>query len=303
MSAGQIPCQKARPTCTHDTHFLASAGSVGTILPNSPSHVYTRDAISDGSPSASSDCRVSFDSQRRGRERRLRSRLPHDASPKRSATAPSERLSVPRPSTCPLLYIKVKTMAVTSRRERFPAGGVPARAGPTWHSPRRGTRARRKPPRPVAAASRCEHSHREAAAIRRRLGGLMAGDSRYEHSLREFAAKVQGLIGFRLRLRPGVGPPCQREPDMCARFGSSLPIGPSERITDLVRRGRPGGTADASSIPRLRFPAMGGTARGPGGAGFRQDHGEPRPMCARKRLAAGGRCRVPHPYLLPLRRF
>lgn len=227
MSAGQIPCQKSHPVCTHDAHFLASEGSVGTTLPNSPSHVYTRDTISDGNPSSSSDCRVSFVSQRRGRERRLRSRLPHDASPKWSAAAPSERLSVPRPSTCPLLYIKVKTMAVTSRCERFPAGGEPAQAGPTWHSPRRGTRARRKPPRPVAAASRCEHSRREAAAIRKRLGGLMAGDSRYEHSLQKFAAKVQCLIGIQLGLTPDVGSPVSGGP-VCV-LASGAPCQPACR--------------------------------------------------------------------------
>lgn len=115
-------------------------------------------------------------------------------------------------------------VAAKSRCERSLAGGEPAWVGLTWHSPRWEDSSEAMASRPVAATSRCEHSHREAAAIRRRLGGLMAGDSRYEHSLREFAAMVQGLIGFRLRLRPGVRPPASGSPICVLTSGVSCQL-------------------------------------------------------------------------------
>jgi hypothetical protein len=92
-------------------------------------------------------------------------------------------------------------VAAKSRCERSLAGGEPARAGLTWHSHRWEDSSEAMASRPVAATSRYEHSHRE------------------------FAAKVQGLIGIQLGLRPRRRASCQREPDMSTHIGSSLPTG------------------------------------------------------------------------------
>jgi hypothetical protein len=87
------------------------------------------------------------------------------------------------------------------------------------------TRARRWPPDPWQQPPDMSTHIGRLLPFGSVWGGLMAGDSRYEHSLREFAAKVQGLIGIQLGLRPRRRASCQREPDMSTHFGSSLPTG------------------------------------------------------------------------------
>lgn len=43
----QVVCQKSRPACTHGTRFLTEGTLAAVRLPESPSRVYTRGAISD----------------------------------------------------------------------------------------------------------------------------------------------------------------------------------------------------------------------------------------------------------------